>query len=61
MVIEETTDEEVTGDASEVADDAKSTASCPVGKVVTHCESSTGKWFTMHVIVRLSILSVKNN
>ena len=45
MVIEETTDEEVTGDASEVADDAKSTASCPVGKVVTHCESSTGKWF----------------
>ena len=60
MVIEETTDEEVTGEASEVKDDAKPTASCPAGKVVTHCESSTGKLFTKHVIATRTVLTVKN-
>ena len=43
VIIDETTDEEVVGDASEIKDDAKSVASCPVGKVVTFCESSTGE------------------
>ncbi|KAL5252435.1 hypothetical protein ACHWQZ_G015268 [Mnemiopsis leidyi] len=43
VVFGEASDEEVTGEASEIVDDAKSIASCPVGKVITKCESLTGK------------------
>ena len=42
VVTGEESDEEVTGEASAMADDAKSIASCPVGKVITKCESFTG-------------------
>ena len=44
VVFGEASDEEVTGEASEIVDDAKSIASCPVGKVITKCESLTGMY-----------------